>query len=132
MAQTAEERPAAFVCREDEVPERGGVLVELEGREVGIFKLAGRIVAYENRCVHQGGPVCTGRLVGRYEEVIDEHGYSRGERLAEDALRLVCPWHGWEFDLASGQCMVDRRRSLRRCGVSVRSGDVYLEVGDEG
>jgi nitrite reductase (NADH) small subunit len=130
MGEVGAGAEVAFVCRADEVPDRGGVLVELDGREVGIFKLDGRILAYENRCVHQGGPVCTGRLVGRYEEVLDEQGYSRGERLAEEDLRLVCPWHGWEFDLATGQCMVDRRRWLRRCGVEVRGGDVYLDVRD--
>jgi nitrite reductase/ring-hydroxylating ferredoxin subunit len=117
-----------FVCREGDIPERDGVLVELDGREVGIFKLDGRLVAYENRCVHQGGPVCTGRIVGRYEELIDGEGYSRGERLAEQAPRLICPWHGWEFDLATGQCMVDRRRWLRRHALEVRDGDVYIEL----
>jgi nitrite reductase (NADH) small subunit len=130
MGEAATGEGGALVCREDEIPERGGVLVELAGREIGIFKLDGRILAYENRCVHQGGPVCTGRVVGRYEEVIDEGGYSRGERLSERDVRLVCPWHGWEFDLATGQCMVDRRRWLRRCGVEVRGGDVHLDVRD--
>jgi nitrite reductase (NADH) small subunit len=117
-----------FVCREGDIPERGGVLVELDGREVGIFKLDGRLVAYENRCVHQGGPVCTGRIAGRYEELIDAEGYSRGERLCEQEPRLICPWHGWEFDLATGQCMVDRRRWLRRHTLEVKDGDVYIEL----
>jgi nitrite reductase/ring-hydroxylating ferredoxin subunit len=117
-----------FVCRERDIRERAGVLVELDGREVGIFKLDGRLVAYENRCVHQGGPVCTGRIAGRYVELIDADGYSRGERLREQEPRLICPWHGWEFDLATGQCMVDRRRWLRRHALEVRDGDVYLEL----
>lgn len=128
MGEAATGEGGAFVCREDEVPERGGVLVELAGREIGVFKLDGRILAYENRCVHQGGPVCTGRVVGRYEEVIDEGGYSRGERLSECDVRLVCPWHGWEFDLRTGHHPAGEKFALRKAKLEIADGHVYVVV----
>ncbi|MDQ6773891.1 MAG: Rieske 2Fe-2S domain-containing protein [Candidatus Dormibacteraeota bacterium] len=106
----------------------GGVLAVAAGVEVGVFRLGDRLVAYENRCAHQGGPVCTGEIVGRYEQVLNPDGTVRGERLADDEPHLVCPWHGFEYDLATGECAADRRFRLRRCEVTVRDGDVYISV----
>ena len=36
---------------------------------------------------------------------------SRRIHLGRDNEILRCPWHGWEFDLHSGQCLTDRRSS---------------------
>jgi nitrite reductase/ring-hydroxylating ferredoxin subunit len=104
------------------------VLVIAGEVEVGVFKVDGRIVAWENRCAHQGGPVCTGEVLGRYEEVVGTDGASMLERFAEDEPHLVCPWHGWEYDLATGRCHADRRFGLKAYAVEVRDGRVYLTI----
>src|SRR5437868_10186727 len=111
-----------------EIPERSGVLVQAGDTEVGVFKVNGRLHAYENRCRHQGGPVCTGEIVGRYEQVLRADGTVAGERFVDDEPRIVCPWHGWEYDLRTGRCTSDRRFSLRRLPVVVRDGDAYVRV----
>ena len=111
-----------------EIPENGGVLAVAGDVEVGVFQVKGRLVAYENRCMHQGGPVCTGEIVGRYEQVLNPDGTVGGERFDETEPHLVCPWHGWEYDLASGRCTADQRHRLRRYPVSVREGYVYVTV----
>ena len=113
---------------ESEIPEGGGVLVHAGGVEVGVFKVHGQVVAYENRCAHQGGPVCIGEIIGRYEEVLGPAGSTLGERFADDEPHIVCPWHGWEYDLATGRCHADRRYGLRRYPVEVRGGRVFLQV----
>src|SRR4030081_3547268 len=64
-----------------EIPDGGGVLVVAAGMEVGVFRVHGELHAYENRCAHQGGPVCTGEIVGRYEQVLEAGGTGREERL---------------------------------------------------
>ena len=69
--------------------------------EVGIFRLGDRFVAYENRCPHHGGPVCQGKLFNRVEEIIMPDQTSRGLRFSKDR-HVVCPWHGYEFDLDTG------------------------------
>jgi nitrite reductase (NADH) small subunit len=112
----------------DQVPERGGVLAVAGGVEVGIFRVDGELRAYENRCRHQGGPVCTGEILGRTEALLDADGTIAGERLVDSEPRLICPWHGWEYDLVTGRCAADRRYSLKRYEVSVREGDVYVRV----
>jgi nitrite reductase (NADH) small subunit len=115
------------VAAESEIPEGGGVLVVAGGVEVGVFRVGGRVVAYENRCAHQGGPVCIGEIMGRYEEVLGPDGTTVDERFA-DVLHLVCPWHGWEYDLATGRCHADRRFSLRKLPVEIRAGRVLLRL----
>src|SRR5262245_2199501 len=66
--------PEHLVAAERDIPEGGGVLVQAGGVEVGVFRVRGRVVAYENRCAHQGGPVCIGEIMGRYEEVLGPDG----------------------------------------------------------
>ena len=111
-----------------EIPQNGGVLAVAGDVEVGVFRVKGQLVAYENRCMHQGGPVCTGEIVGRYDQVLNSDGTVGVERFDETEPHLVCPWHGWEYDLASGTCTADRRFRLRRYPVTVREGDVYVTV----
>jgi nitrite reductase/ring-hydroxylating ferredoxin subunit len=110
------------------LPERSGLLVDAGGIEVGIFLVNGRLHAYENRCRHQGGPVCTGEIIGRYEQVLRADGTIAGERFADDEVRIACLWHGWEYDLETGECTADRRIRLRRVELSLRDGDAYVRV----
>jgi len=109
-----------------EIAERSGVLVQAGDVEVGVFNVKGRLHAYENRCRHQGGPVCTGEIIGRYEAVLRADGTVAGERFADDEVRIACPWHGWEYDLETGECTADRRFKLRRIEVRVREGEAYV------
>lgn len=104
------------------------VLVELDGTEVGVFEHAGELVAFENRCLHQGGPVCEGSLLGQVERVLDEQGRDRGGRFSDAVTHLVCPWHGWEFDLATGRSVAYPGLSLRRYVVTERDGNVFLSI----
>ena len=116
----------------DQIPERGGVLALAGGVEIGVFRVSGELHAYENRCRHQGGPVCTGEILGRYEAVLNPDGTIAGERFVDDQARIACPWHGWEYDLATGRCAADPRFALRRFDVRVRDGDVFVSVDGGG
>jgi nitrite reductase/ring-hydroxylating ferredoxin subunit len=94
-----------LVCRAEDLPSGERVVVELEGRSVGVFNVDGRYFALRNRCPHQGAALCLGNVVGRLDS--DEPGDIRYDR-AEPYLR--CPWHGWEFDMDTGQSWFDPRR----------------------
>ena len=111
-----------------DIPDGGGVLAVADGVEIGVFRVGGGLVAYENRCMHQGGPVCTGEIVGRYEQVLNADGTVSGERFVDEEPRIACPWHGWEYDLETGRCTADGRYRLRRFPVVVRDGDVFVRV----
>ena len=69
--------------------------------EVGIFRTGSKVLAYENVCPHAGGPVCQGKIFNQVEEVITPDKKSAGLRFGKQR-HIVCPWHGYEFDLATG------------------------------
>jgi len=116
------------VCPLDEIPEGGGVLADVGDREVGVFRRDGELHAYDNRCIHQGGPVCTGEVIGATRRELARGGEVVREILDDREPRLVCPWHGWEYDLVTGEAAHDRRVRLRRFAVTVEDGVVFIDV----
>jgi nitrite reductase/ring-hydroxylating ferredoxin subunit len=103
-------------------------IVVAEGLEIGVFNRAGSVVAYENLCRHQGGPACEGLVMAKVEEVIDADKLYRGQRFSETETHFVCPWHGYEYDLATGECAADRRRRLRKFDVVTKEEAFYVVV----
>jgi len=95
--------------------------------EVGIFRFGDRVVAYENVCPHAGGPVCQGKIFNQVEEVLTAEKKSAGLRFGSNR-HIVCPWHGFEFDLETGCHPGDASVRLKRVPVTVRNGQVYVSV----
>jgi 3-phenylpropionate/trans-cinnamate dioxygenase ferredoxin subunit len=112
-------RSRHVVATVGEVPPGGHKLVELQGREIGLFNVKGEFLAISNRCPHQGGPLCRGKLGGLAES--KEPGHYKLSRQGE---LLRCPWHGWEFDIRTGQSWCDPTK------VRVRSYAVSVEPGE--
>ncbi|MFC6882573.1 MULTISPECIES: Rieske (2Fe-2S) protein [Actinomadura] len=101
-------------------------LVQVAGRTVGVFRVEGRFYAYENTCLHQGGPVCEGRYFPKMTAVVTGDGRVLGEKYDESEPHLVCPWHGWEFDLRTGEFCGDRSKKLRSYTVETEGDEVYV------
>lgn len=120
--------PKYVVATIDEIPPGGRKIVEIEDRSIGIFNLNGEFFALRNRCPHQGGPLCTGRLAGVLQgSVPGEYHYSRPGEI------LRCPWHGWEFHVRTGQSWFDPARvRTRRYQVRVESGAAIAQAADPG
>ena len=97
-------------------------IVEVAGRSIGVFNVQGRIIAVLNVCPHELAPVCLGRLGGT--TLPSPPGEFRWGREGEI---LACPWHGWEFDLLTGQGLADRRR-LRLFRVSVKDETIFVTI----
>lgn len=110
----------------DELPLDRGLVVEVDGRAVGVFRLGDEVYAYLNVCPHQGGPVGTGGLFPAIR------GEVRNRRLREyhdpDTTVIACPWHGWEFDVRTGSCLADASRQLRAFPATVRDGEVFVSL----
>lgn len=94
--------------------------------KVGVFHLNGGFYAYENNCIHQGGPVCEGIVVGKVEAILEEDKNVINEVFNDEEMRIACPWHGYEFDIISGECAADRRFKLRKYEVVERDGMIYV------
>jgi nitrite reductase (NADH) small subunit len=62
-------------------PEGEAKAFACETRELCVARIDGQITAIDNVCPHRGGPLAQGSVV---------------------ETKIVCPWHGWEFDLATG------------------------------
>ena len=123
---TAQSQEEVLVGRRDDFAADQRRIVTIGGREVGVLHHDGRFYAYENRCVHQGGPVCEGRIIGRVEAVLADDKTMLGERFSDTETHLVCPWHGYEYDLATGECAADRRLRLRRYEVVEKGDEIYV------
>jgi len=103
-------------------------VVTVDGVEIGVRSRDGQFYAYENRCRHMGGPVCEGVVVPRVEEVVAADGSIAGHHFVETDLHLVCPWHGYEYDLRTGEFVGSRALALRRFETTVRDDQVYVVV----
>ena len=105
-----------IVATVDEIPPGGRKIVEVAGRSIGVFNLDGAFFALRNRCPHQGGPLCSGTLSGLITaSAPGAYSYSRAGEIVR------CPWHGWEFDIRTGQSWCDPTH------VRVRSYAVTIE-----
>jgi len=83
-------------------------MVEAGGREIALCNVDGTFHAIDNVCPHQGGPLGEGIMEGK---------------------EIVCPWHGWRFDVTTGQCgsIPTIRNDVFEC--TVEGDDVKVKVG---
>jgi len=105
------------VAAVEEIPPGKRKLIELAGRLIGVFNVNGEFFALRNRCPHQGGPLCQGKLSGLMEAPQPgQYIYSRLDEI------IRCPWHGWEFDLRTGQSWWDPAKTrVRQYPVSLEA-----------
>lgn len=101
-------------------------VLDIGGREVVVFRAKDRYYALSNTCAHSGGPVGEGVLIPKVETIVHEDGTIAGETFSENCLHLVCPWHGWEYDIDTGEAAGDRRYKLRTYETRVEGDDVYV------
>lgn len=106
------------VCPVGELPAGERRIVNIGRRSIGVFHVGERFYAVRNRCPHQGGPLCVGHILG--DAVADVPGAAA---VSNNPLRIACPWHGWEYDLATGQSF------LGPSDPGVKSYGVALELG---
>ncbi|MCC7371885.1 MAG: Rieske (2Fe-2S) protein [Chloroflexi bacterium] len=112
----------------DEITPGTRKIVDVGGRSVGVYNLHGEFFAILNRCPHQAGPLCLGNAYGFLKSgAVGEYEYSRPGEIVR------CPWHGWEFDVRTGQSWFDPVQvRVRRYDVSVTPGaELVAEGADE-
>jgi nitrite reductase/ring-hydroxylating ferredoxin subunit len=115
-----------FVARVGEMQEGERRIVGAgAGHELGVFFVGGAFYCYSNYCAHSGGPACEGILIPKVEDILDESKKHRGQVFA-DEMHFVCPWHGYEYDLKTGECVGDRTLKLRKYEVIVREDKVMV------
>lgn len=115
------------VCDADELADGDRTIAEVHGVEVGLFNVDGTFYAVGNTCPHRGGPVCEGKVTNALEGEWPGVGERLDESMTGDPA-IACPWHGWEFDLATGTHLGDDAYAVPTYDVVVEDGTVYVEV----
>jgi nitrite reductase/ring-hydroxylating ferredoxin subunit len=83
-------------------------LVTVNGTRVALVRVGDTVYACGDTCPHSGGPLSEGRLRG---------------------MRLVCPFHGWMYDVRTGECVIPGRGArVPIYPVRVEAGEVWVEA----
>ncbi|MEU4227797.1 Rieske 2Fe-2S domain-containing protein [Nonomuraea sp. NPDC026600] len=102
-------------------------IVKVTSREIGVFRVDDSFYAVRNRCPHQGAELCLGHL--RQKLISDAPGVVTVD---DGAPLIVCPWHGWQWDAATGQAYAPGDPRVRSYGVSVEAGaELVKPEGEE-
>jgi 3-phenylpropionate/trans-cinnamate dioxygenase ferredoxin subunit len=92
----------------NELPEEGFKSVEVNGRSVLVGRLHRQLLAWVDRCPHAGAPLRIGKRSGE---------------------EIKCAWHGWTFNLVSGQSISDNPAfSLTPVSVKIEQGQVLVSL----
>jgi nitrite reductase/ring-hydroxylating ferredoxin subunit len=81
--------------------------IELKGKTIALFNVKGTIYATDNTCLHQGGPLGDGELMGEL---------------------IICPWHQWEYNVRTGEMVGDSSVKLATYPVQVEGDDIKVAV----
>ncbi|HMD04442.1 MAG TPA: Rieske (2Fe-2S) protein [Candidatus Binatus sp.] len=95
------------VAKLADLPEGTGKLVEAGGKQIALFNAGGKFFAIDNACKHRGGPLAEGEL---------------------DGTTITCPWHGWEYDIATGANLDDASVKLGCYPVKAEGDDILVEA----
>jgi nitrite reductase/ring-hydroxylating ferredoxin subunit len=120
------------VGRLADLQSRGRMVVEIDGVGIGVYCVGPEVRAYLNICPHAGGPVCQGKMMPRTLETVSPTGQSLGLAFSQAEHHIVCPWHGYEFDVMTGRHPVDPRVRLTSILVRIADGEVWVTVGEGG
>ena len=90
-----------------ELPKGAGKTVQAGDKEIALFNVDGTIYAIDNTCLHVGGPLGEGELEGP---------------------TVTCPWHGWQYNVLTGQNVANPDLKVAIYPVQVEGNDISVEV----
>lgn len=96
------------VAREADCPNGSAIECVAEGRIIAVFNVQGTLHALDGVCPHQGGPLGKGTLNG---------------------CIVSCPWHGWEFDVRTGQHQINAQMRQPRYEARVEDAWILVDLG---
>ena len=106
-----------------DAPSEGDVrIVEIDGHRIGVYRVGDALFGLADRCPHRGAPLCAGSVA----TAVDVHD---GEVVLGTPNAVVrCPWHKWEFDIATGRALLDERLRVRRYDVQVDGDEIIVSL----
>jgi nitrite reductase/ring-hydroxylating ferredoxin subunit len=95
------------IARAADIPPGTITAVQVDGEDIALANVEGKFFATQGHCLHLHGPLGEGRLEGPV---------------------LSCPWHGWQYDVRTGENEFDRAIQLQTFEVKVEHGEVKIAV----
>ena len=99
--------PRVRVAAVADVPAGEGRVLDANGRSLAVFNVDGAFHAIDNACPHRGGPLGDGDMEGPL---------------------VLCPWHGWRWDVTTGANANNPAVKVACFPVSVEAGEVFVEL----
>lgn len=113
-----------FVASVEDIPDGERKIVQINNLSIGIFNVKGQFYALLNYCPHNGAELCKGRIHGtNLDSDVYEFIYGKDQEI------IRCPWHGWEFDILTGNCLFDEKVKAKTFEVQVADGKIGIVVG---
>jgi nitrite reductase/ring-hydroxylating ferredoxin subunit len=81
--------------------------VEVGARTLAVCNVDGKIFAMDNECLHHGGPLGEGSLMGHV---------------------LTCPWHMWEYDVRTGAVLGNAGAKVNTYPVEIEGDDIKVAL----
>jgi nitrite reductase/ring-hydroxylating ferredoxin subunit len=94
-------------AKQQDIEEGKGIVADCAGTPVAIFKIGGNLHAIHNTCVHRGGPLGEGECEGTI---------------------VTCPWHGWRYDVTTGQSPDNPKAQVRCYQLKLEGDDIFVEL----
>jgi nitrite reductase/ring-hydroxylating ferredoxin subunit len=117
--------PREIRLAERDLPAPGEIrVVEIRHHRVGVMRVGDEFHALADRCPHRGAPLCSaGEVVTDIQRAADGN-----LTLGEQGALIRCPWHKWDFEIATGRCPADAKMRVRRYAVRREGGDVIVSL----
>lgn len=95
------------VASRDDCPPGEARELVAQGKIVALFNVDGQFYALDGICPHQGGPLGKGQL---------------------DGCLVTCPWHGWQFEVTTGQHQTSASLVHPSFAVKMVGDDIYVQL----
>lgn len=117
------EKPKYEVAEVGEIEVGSCKIVTVNGRSIGIYNDGKKYYAIRNVCPHEQAELCKGTFSGTTMPS-KPHEYIYGM----EGEVLLCPWHGWEFNINNGECIGDPKYKVKTYEVSVENNRVMVQI----
>lgn len=124
--EPAEGRKRYRIGSVEDFPEGHHEVVVVGVRQIGVFNIKGKMYAMPNICPHQTGPVCEAKIMTGSLTADADTDY-KPEWVYDNEI-VVCPWHGLEYHVPTGQCLAYEHIKIRRYKVEIVDSEVTLQL----
>jgi nitrite reductase/ring-hydroxylating ferredoxin subunit len=93
------------VAKTSEMPPGAAREFHADGHVIALFNVNGQLHCLDNTCMHRGGPLGQGALEGNI---------------------VTCPWHGWQYNVTTGEAVFNEQIKVKRYEVKVEGEDIVV------